>query len=152
MPRSTASRQREGGDSGLSSHQQEPIPTHSKLLNPTWSFFVQRQTLFWVLVECRSPFSAENSSVRPLFRFPLLIVGPARRSSVFRLENIPSLSLSLFDRFPSVVLRFLVRFQNRSLINATQVGPERIVSDRREIEIALAERAEQLWCENGCDG
>ena len=76
----------------------------------------------------------------------LLIAGPA----VVRLPSGKySVSVSIpLARFPSVVPRFLVRFQNRSLINATQVGPERI-SDRREIEIALAERAEQLWCENG---
>ena len=52
---------------------------------------------------------------------------------------LADLSLSL-ARFPSVVLRFLVRFENRSLINATQVGPERISDRRREIEIALEER------------
>ena len=113
-------------------------------------FFVRRETLFWVLVECRSPFSAENTLVRPasggratassFVSVSLLIVGPA----AVRLPSVQySVSVPL-ARFPSVVLRFL----NRSLINATQVGPERI-SDRREIEIALAERAEQLWCENG---
>ena len=65
MPHSTGSRERVETGGGLSSHQQEPIPTHSKGLQPNMVLFVRRETLFWVLVECRSPFSAENTSVRP---------------------------------------------------------------------------------------